>query len=120
MWTVRIIDAVLGNQKSLHDLTAQQMSLQDFVDIGQFDTAVPDSLGIDDDAGSVFALVQAATAIGPHRGAKAPSLDGLLEGGTEKLGALRIAATPWMTLGTLVSTNEKMMSVVGHRNARWK
>ena len=115
---VRIVDAVLGNQKSLHDLAAPEVSLNDFVHIRQLDTSVPDGVRIDDDAGAVFALVQAATAIGPHRSTKASSSQSFLEGGAKKLRALGVAATPRMAVGTLVSADEKMMSVLGHTNAR--
>ena len=114
--TVRIVDAVWCDHKSLHDVAAQEVSFNDFVDIGRLDSSIPDAGRIDDHTGAVFALVQATTAIGTHRGTKTSSPQGFLEGRPEKLGALRIAATPRMALGPLVPANKEMMSVLGHRN----
>ena len=115
MGTARIVETVLGNQKSLHDLAALQVAFNDFVDVGQLDISIPGAGGIDDDAGAVFALVQAATAIGTHRRTEAASLQGAFEGCPKKLGTLGIAAAARMALVTLIPTNEEMMSVFRHR-----
>ena len=112
--TVRIVDAVFGDHKSLHDLAAHEVSVNDFVNIGHLDSSIPDAGRIDDHTGTVFALVQATTAIGTHRGTKTSSPEGFLEGRPEKLGALGITATPRVALGPLVPANEEMMSVLGH------
>ena len=57
--------------------------------VARMNVAVPDSLRVDHDHGTVFALVQTARFIGAHLMLKASVFDGIFEGGLQLLASLR-------------------------------
>ena len=57
-----------------------EMLGDDLFDVAGSDVAVPDGLGIDDDYGTVLALVETAGVIGADGTVEACRFDGVLEG----------------------------------------
>ena len=51
------------NAKPLDDFTLDQVAVDDLVDVVHIDIRVPDTVGVDDDAGTFLAAVQAARLI---------------------------------------------------------
>ena len=65
--------------QTLYSLAADDVRLDDFVDIVFFYEPIPDRLGIDDDGLAVFALLEASRLVGSYRAANAVLSQLLLE-----------------------------------------
>lgn len=57
---------MIGKFQPLHWLAANNMGLDDFVDIALFHESVPDRLGIDHDRLTVLALLEASGLVGSY------------------------------------------------------
>jgi hypothetical protein len=88
------VNAGFRQPKTANRTAVNQMLLDDLIDVAGADVAVPDRLGIDDNNGSVLALIEAAGLVGADFVLQAGILDGVFEGGLEVFGAVGKAAGP--------------------------
>lgn len=56
----RRVEAGVGQHQAADGLAADDVRFDDFVDVGLGDVTVPHGIGIDDEVGAVFALVETA------------------------------------------------------------
>ena len=73
------IQAAIGHHQALNWLAADDVRVNDFIDIGLGDEAVPYGFGIDHEVRAVFALIEAARLVGTHFAFEAPFRQFLLE-----------------------------------------
>ena len=66
MRTTWRINAGIGQNQPFDRLSAQNVGFDDFIYVGDCDSAIPDRIRINHDIRPVLALVQAAGFIGPH------------------------------------------------------
>ena len=92
------VEAVVGDDEALDGTAGDEVLADYFRHVFNGDTAVPDGLGVYDDGGAMFALVEASGLIGADGAAEAGSPDSVLEGrvkfafavaGTGRAGAAR-------------------------------
>jgi hypothetical protein len=111
------VDAGFGEAQALDGTAVNEVLLYNLVDVARVNFAVPDGLGVDDDDGTVLALVEAAGLIGADSVFEACVLDRVFEGGLELLGSLRETAGPGGGFVALVGADEDM--VLKKRHLRW-
>src|SRR5258708_18648033 len=73
------IEAFVRDHQALDWLAADDVRVDDFIDISFGDVAIPDSVGIDDKIRAVLALIEATGLIGPHFAFEAAFRQFLLE-----------------------------------------
>jgi len=71
MVACRRVQALVGQHQSLDRFAAENMRVDDFIDVGFADMAIPDRFRVNDYSGSVLALIEAAGLIGPYSAFKA-------------------------------------------------
>jgi hypothetical protein len=76
----RGIDAGFGQSKAFDGDSVNEVGLHDLFHVRRLDEAVPDALRIDDDRGTVFALIKAAGLVDPDVGVQPRLLTTCLEG----------------------------------------
>jgi hypothetical protein len=108
------VEAGSRQAKPLHGTSMQKMLGDDLIHVLEFDEAVPDCLGIDDDYGAMLALVEAAGLVGANQVLKAGILYSVLEGGFELFAALGKATRARRVLVALVGANEEMVLKFRH------
>lgn len=108
------IEAFVGKDETLDGLAVDDVGFDDLVDIGGGDASVPDAIGIDDDGGSVLALIEASRHIGAHAFLETAQREFLLEEELELGLARGIAATARMSSLALIAANEEMLLEFGH------
>jgi hypothetical protein len=108
------IEAGSRQAKPLDRPPVQKMLVDDLVHIFEFDEAVPNRLGIDDNDGTMLALVETARLVGAYQVLQPRILDGVLKGGFEFLAALRQATGTGCVLIALVGADEEMMLKFRH------
>jgi len=62
----RRVQALVGDHQALDWLAADDVRVDDFIDVSFGDVAIPDSVGIDDEIRAVFALIKATGLVRPH------------------------------------------------------
>jgi hypothetical protein len=73
------VEAFVGQTKAFDWLAADDVRIDDFVDVGFGDEAIPDGLRIDDKVGTVLALVEASGLIGADAAFQSAFAELLLE-----------------------------------------
>ena len=99
---------MIRHQQAGHDLAVDDMPFHDFRDVGVRFDAVPHAFGIDDDAGPLRTMIQAAGLVRPHDVLQVQALGFRLEAGVQGLRAQFRAAAPRILRGALVDTDEDM------------
>jgi hypothetical protein len=66
VWASQCVQAIVGDHETAHWLAADDMGLDDLVQIFLTYAAIPNRFGIDDHVGAVLALVKTAGLIGAH------------------------------------------------------
>jgi hypothetical protein len=116
MLTACGVQAFILQPQSFYRLSADDVLLNDFIDVGQSDASVPDCLGIDDDIRPVFALVEASCLIGADSALQSAlgkfDLEQLLKFG---LGG-GIATSAGMSGRTLVAADKNVALEFRHSN----
>ena len=79
MFTRGCIQAAIGQHQSLNWLAADDMRLDNLIDVGLGDMCVPYGIGINHEIRAVFALVETARLVGAHFAFEAPLRQFLLE-----------------------------------------
>jgi hypothetical protein len=87
------VQTSIWQAKALDRPSVDEVFLNDLVDVLQLNKAVPDGFGIDDNGGTVLALVQAPSLVGTNLVLQPGLLQCVLEGGFELLSAP--GATAW-------------------------
>ena len=60
------IQAAIGHHQALNWLAADDVRVNDFIDVGLSDESVPYGFGIDHEIRAVFALIETARLVGAH------------------------------------------------------
>jgi hypothetical protein len=107
---------LFGEKEPLHRPAADDVLLDDFVDVGLGDAAVPDVFGIDDDGRPLLALIEAAGLVGANAAIDAALGQRLLEGLLQRLGSGRIAAAARVAGLTAIAADEDVFVKGGKRN----
>jgi hypothetical protein len=92
MGTVVGVDAGVGKAEAIDGTAVEEVLVDDLLGVAGVGEAVPDGFGIDDEDGTVFALVEAAGLIDADAVLEAGGFDGVLEGATEFLAVFVAAA----------------------------
>ena len=77
------VKAIIGDDKALDGTSGDEVLAHDFGHVFDGDATVPDGLGVYDDGGAVFALVETSGFVGADGAGEAGSPDRVLEGGVE-------------------------------------
>jgi hypothetical protein len=108
------IQAGVGQAQALDGDAAEKVRLDDFIDIGEGNVAVPNGFGVDDDRGTVFALIEAPGFIGAYRQGNSRMGQAGLEGTVEAGGTSRVTAAARMSVRALIGANEDVLQKFGH------
>src|SRR5213079_2831034 len=102
------------DRQALHDAPVAQVLFDDLVDIRTVHIRVPDPFGVDHDAGSFLATIQASRLVDTDLALarQAELLDALLRVVADLRGALVVAADPLAV--ALVAAEEHMLGVIRH------
>ena len=73
------IQAAIGHHQALNWLAADDVRLDDFIDVGLGDVCIPYGIGIDHEIRAVFALIETARLVGAHFAFEAAFRQFLLE-----------------------------------------
>lgn len=114
MLTCFRVEAVFGETQALDGPPFDDVRLHNLLDIGFADMSIPDRFGINHNVRSVLALVEASGLIGAHAAFQPMLGEFLLEDLLQPRFRSRIAASPRMARGALVSANEDMSFELGH------
>ena len=114
------VQAGIRQAKALDGLAAEDVRLDNLLDIGFGDVTVPDGVGVDHDGGAVLALIEAAGLIGPHTnscpGPLEPALgEFLFEEFLQSGFGGGVAASPRMAWRALVSADEDVFVEFWHQ-----
>jgi hypothetical protein len=77
------VEAVVRNEKALDGPAGNEVLADDFGHVFNFDSAVPDGFGVDDDGGAVLALLEASGLVDADAVDKTGGFCGIFEGGVE-------------------------------------
>ena len=108
------VQAFIGKDESLNRLPANDVRLDDLIDIGRGDVAVPDLFGINDDRWSVLTLIKATGFVRAHAILETESGQLLFEGKLQLRQAGGIAAAAGILGRTLITADKKMPFELGH------
>ena len=108
------VQARVGDTQALDWLSADDVGFDNFIHIGFGDVAVPDCVGVDDNIGPVFALIEAAGLVGSHSALQAALRQLLLEQLLQLGLGGGIAAASGMACWALVSAHEDMFVEFRH------
>jgi hypothetical protein len=112
--TTHCIDAAIRQLQSLHWTAIHDVRRHNLFHIGRIYKAVPDRLRVDHHRRPVLALIQASRFIRAHLGAHTGFGQLLLEKSLEIAFPGRIARSPRMPLGPLVTTYKDVVQKLGH------
>jgi hypothetical protein len=108
------VQAVVGQQQTLDGFAADDVRLDDFVEVSFGDVSVPDGIRIDHDIRTVLALIEATGLIGAHFALKAAFREFLLEQLLQLRLAAGIAASPRASRRALVAAHENVFFEFRH------
>jgi hypothetical protein len=108
------VEAFVGEAKAFDRRAANDVRVDDLIDVGFGDVAVPDGFGIHDDGGTVFALVEASGLIGANAAFDSALSQLLLKYLLQTGLGEGIAGSAGMSRRALVSTDENVMFECRH------
>ena len=111
------VQARVGEAKAFYRSAAEDVRFDDLVDVGLGDVSVPDGVGVDDEVGAVFALVEASGLIGADFAFQAALGQFLFEEFLQFGFGGGIAASSGMSRRALVSADEDVFFEFGHQDA---
>lgn len=103
------INALIRQPEPFHRPTVDQVLLDDLRGIFRLHVPIPDGLGIYDHGGAMFALIEAAGLVDPHRIHKTGSLRKLLKLRVQFALAVCSARRPRRALRADIMANKNMM-----------
>src|SRR5437879_8278007 len=95
-------------------MTADDVGIDNLIDIGGGDPAVPHAFRIDDQIGTVLTLVQAARLVSPHLVFQTAFRESLFEDPLKFGFALRISAPARMSRRPLVAGHKDLLLEIRH------
>ncbi len=104
------------HQKPFDYFTLENVSLHQFRHIGFRADPIPRAFGIDDHAGSIFTMIQAAGLIGPNRTFDTQPLDLFFKEGMQTFGSAFSTASARVPLGPLINADKNMVSEGRHES----
>jgi hypothetical protein len=111
------IQAGVGQAKALHGVSANDVGIDNLVDIRFGDMAIPDGLGINDDGGSVLTLIETSGLVGAHSSLQPALGEFLLEELLQFGFGRRIATSTGIAGRALVSADEDVLFEFRHFSA---
>lgn len=114
MWAFLGIQAGIRDNQTLYRLVTDDVRLDDLIDIGCGDAAIPHRIGIDDDVRAMLALIQAAGFIGADCTVDASLCQLDLEYPLQIGIASRIAASAHISGGPVVGADEDVLAKFWH------
>jgi len=115
MFTDGRIQAFFRKHQARDGFPANNVRLDDFVDVSLGDVSVPDGIGIDHEIRAVLTLVETARLVGSHFTLEAAFSQLLFEKLLQFRLAVRIAASPRVTRRALVTAYKNMLFELGHK-----
>ena len=103
------VDAGVGQAKAIDGTAVEEMLLDDLLGVVGVGETVPDGFGIDDEDGSVLALIQASGLVDADAVLEAGGFDGVLERAAEFLAVFAGAAGAPGGFVALVKTDKEVM-----------
>jgi hypothetical protein len=103
------VEALVGQAEALDGATMDEVLFDNFRCVFRTHTAIPDGIGVDDDHGAVFALVQAAGFVDTHTVAETCGFGALLEFRVQVAGSIGGAGGTRCADGTGVVTDKDMV-----------
>lgn len=109
------VQAGVCEAQALYRAAAEDVRFDDLIEVGLGDMSVPDGVGVDDDVGAVFALVEASGLIGTNFAFQSARGQFLFEDLLQPGFGGGIAASARMAGWALVSADEDVFFELGHR-----
>jgi len=109
------VDAGVGKAEAFDETAVEEMLLNDLFGVVRVGKTVPDGFGIDDQDGTVLALIEATGLVDADPVLEAGSLDHILEGAAEFLAVLVAATGAGGGIVALTEANKEVMSKARHR-----
>lgn len=116
MFAIRIVQAILGNPQIFENSSANDGLVNNSGHIAGLYTAIKDSLRIDRNRRTMFALIQATGLVGADCRSQTTAFELGLECTAKRFAPIRVAATPSMAGGPLVATNEYVADKGWHQS----
>jgi len=104
-----------GHQQPLDHLPFENMTFHEFRDIGFGSDPIPGALGINDDTGAVFAVIQTPGLVGANGSFYAKTLDFFFEEGMQTFRSEIGTTAARIALRALIDTDKNMMGKSRHR-----
>jgi hypothetical protein len=114
VWTLICVEAGFGEAEAFDGATVEDVLCDDLRHVLEFDEAVPDSLGVDDDGWAVLALVEAAGLVGADGVLEAGVFEGFLEGVFEFFASAGAATGTGGGVVALVGADEDVVVKLCH------
>jgi hypothetical protein len=108
------IQTGIWQSQALYWFSSNNVRFDNFVHVGGGYAPVPDGFRIDDQVGTVLALIEATGLVGSHSFFQSALRQLLFEEFLQFGFGFRIAASSRMSRRTLVSTDEDMLLKLGH------
>jgi hypothetical protein len=100
------VDTFVGQSQPRDGHAADDVAVDDLVDISFANEAVPHHIGVDDDGRTVLALVETARPVRADVSIQSTLGERLLERFLQAIIRIRVARSPRMIRGTLVAADE--------------
>ncbi len=97
------------HQQAFDQFTLDHVPFHDFSDVGLVPDPIPDAFRINDDAGTIFTMIQTPCLIGTDDAFEPEPLDFLFEERVKFHGPVIGTAPSRVALGPLINANENMM-----------
>lgn len=118
MWTARCIQARISNKQPLYRFIANDVRLDDLIDICRRDPAIPHGIGINDNIRAVLALVKAAGLVRSNGAFDSPLCQLDFKNALEFRFAGGIAAAARITGRPLVAADKDVPVEFGHAQSQ--
>lgn len=103
------------HQQAFHQFTLDHVSFHDFGHVGFMAHPIPDPFRINDDARTVFAMIQTSRLVGANHAVEPEPLNFLFEEGVKFYGSIVRATSPGISRRALVDADKDMMFESTHR-----
>lgn len=100
---------MVRHQQAFHQFTLDHVSFHDFSHVGFIAHPIPDSFRINDDARTIFAMIQAPRLVGANHVVESEPPDFLFEEGVKFHGSIVRATSPGISCRALVDADKDMM-----------
>ena len=102
------------HQQAFHQFALDHVSFHDFGHVGFIAHPIPDPFRINDDARTVFAMIQTSRLVGANHAVEPEPLNFLFEEGVKVHGSIVRATSPGISFRALVDADKNMMFEATH------